>query len=91
MDNGDAPAMPCDIAKVIDPLGRDCGPEHQSKGLTKREYLSGMAMQGICSVGRDEDLTEICLQENISPKNAIARAAVSYADALLAELEKDNG
>lgn len=43
-------------------------------GLTKREYFAGLAMQGMVVKTGDE--------------RTIAFAAVAYADALLAELEK---
>ena len=50
---------------------------HQIGGLTKREYFAAMAMQGLLS-----DPTV-----NAGGKD-VAIAAVSYADALLAELEQ---
>lgn len=54
-------------------------------GLTKREWLAGMAMQGLIShIEEREDYTAKL------PAGVIARMAVSQADALLAELEKTN-
>jgi hypothetical protein len=47
----------------------------QSIGLTKREYFSAMAMQGI--------LANNMLWENVS------ELSVNFADDLLSELEKD--
>lgn len=72
---GDMPAHPCltEIASV--PL---------TTGLTKREYFAAMAMQGMLSNG-----------DTYSPINgelyeqAVARVARTYADALLAELAKE--
>lgn len=50
-----------------------------SGGLTKREYFATMAMQGI--LGNSQYST-------LAP--AVAIEAVSYANALLKELEKNN-
>jgi hypothetical protein len=49
-------------------------------GLTKREYFTAMAMQGIrlMQYPDDKDL------------QATAKAAVKYADALLEELSREN-
>lgn len=67
MNNGDMPAMP-----------PNAGWEHpQAKGLTKREYFAGLAMQAILS---NPDLSG-----HVSQK---ASSAVSAADALLKELDK---
>ena len=46
-------------------------------GLTKREYMASMAMQGILSVHLDDDWDEEYASE----------LAVAYADALLKELD----
>lgn len=49
-------------------------------GLTKREYFAAMAMQGLVAnltIGRNEYV------------ELIAGTSVKYADALLAELSKD--
>ena len=48
-------------------------------GLTKREHFAGLAMQGLCANAN--------LNQSFKAKD-IARYATSYADALLAELEK---
>lgn len=57
--------------------------EDTSYGLTKREYFAGLAMQGLCSA---------CDEEGVWSHDAkiVAGAAVKYADALLAELERTN-
>jgi hypothetical protein len=48
-------------------------------GLTKREYFAGLAMQGWIA----------CQSETFRGEaDSVARRAVEYADALLAELEK---
>ena len=49
-------------------------------GLTKRELLAGMAMQGLLANPRDSAW-------NFDPER-VARSAVEHADALLAELAK---
>jgi len=46
-------------------------------GLTKREYFAAMAMQGMLANSSYTDSIE-----------GIAKAAVAYSDALLAELDK---
>ena len=81
MKNSDMPAMPIlgDRGERLD----------NSAGLTKREYLAGIAMQGLLSnpaiitymQERGDDL-EVFTKINIS-KSAAARA-----DALLTELAK---
>ena len=50
-----------------------------SDGLTKREWLAGMALQGLLA----------CPTVN-EPPHAIAKAALDNADALLAALEKQD-
>lgn len=55
-------------------------------GLTKREYFAAMAMQGLLSglgfVEKDGQVGLISHEE-------LAKPSVDYADALLAELEKE--
>lgn len=66
MKNADMPAMPSQSAT---------GGVHH-KGITKREYFAGLAMQGLLSGG-------------ISGSYEIISArSVGIADALLAELER---
>jgi hypothetical protein len=48
-------------------------------GLTKREHFAAMAMQGMVTY---------CSAEGVNVREAMA-TAVQYADALLAELEKE--
>lgn len=52
-----------------------------SGGMTKREYFAGQAMAGLCNAH---------MQDGTWAHDAkdVAIAAVEYADALLAELEK---
>ena len=59
-----------------------------NKGLTKREYFAGLAMQGIMA-----SLTEMRVSGNSTlhfhdADKDIAREAVSIADAVLKELDK---
>ena len=51
-------------------------------GITKREHFAAMAMQGLCSTADDDG------NWTHDPQIA-AQAAVQYANALLAELEKE--
>lgn len=48
------------------------------QGLTKREHLAAMAMQGLCTMGTDNSMPEY-----------YADMAVKHADALLEALEND--
>ena len=54
----------------------------KSKGLTKREYFAGLAMQGLLGGGRDV-LTGKTIQNEI-----ITELSVSMADALIEALNK---
>lgn len=77
MNNADSPAMPVSIS------GNDIGDVWNSLeiesggGLTKREHFSGLAMQGLLCLRAGGDVQEI------------AQISVSFADALLEELEND--
>ena len=55
-------------------------------GLTKRELFAAMAMQGLCT--RVVPVTGVTSDKEYSVLRA--RAAVKHADALMAELEKDD-
>lgn len=57
------------------------GDNHPSYGLTKREYLAAMAMQGIFASVEGNEFPNI---------GECAKKAVESADALLLELEKGN-
>ena len=63
MKNADIPAMPTTYAN----------------GLSKREYFSAVALQGI--------LTKYG-ENNFSRRDSMVEIAVGYADALLKELDK---
>ncbi len=95
MNNSDKPAMPyIPTNPWSDEAANGFG------GLTKREYFSGLAMQGITSNPSDADLTSDYVLENLGlPKGTkysfekhysmyVAKKAVKFADALLTELEK---
>lgn len=75
-NNGDLPAMPVE-GNCVDASGAYCGDVVYSEGLTKREQFAMAAMQGLrtCTDG-------VYIAEDL------ARHAVEYSDALLAELEK---
>ena len=57
--------------------------EDTSYGLTKREYFAAMALQGLCSACDEKGAWS-------HHSRLAAGAAVGYADALLAELERTN-
>lgn len=71
-------------------------------GLTKRELFAAMAMQGLLAAiySSKEMLIEFTKEEYSNPaagirghitgREAVSINAVSYADALIAELEKKN-
>lgn len=54
------------------------------KGLTKRQHIATIAMQGILS---SEYITDFV--NNGTMEKGVAKSAVAYADALLKELEND--
>lgn len=66
-------------------------PQRGVPGLTAREYFAGLAMQGHLA-GLDFDsackFNAMCAKHGFSSEEGIAKASVSYADALLAELAK---
>lgn len=82
MKNANMPAMPVSARKVYEIHTNDAdGYTSASAGLTKREYFAGLAMQGLTTACGEDG------QWSHNPEIA-ADAAVAYADALLAELEK---
>jgi hypothetical protein len=72
--NADMPAMPMSKADSIKFLQGDC----VLTGLSKREHITAMAMQGFISAGGNGMPTD----------RDIAQLAVKYADALLNEIER---
>lgn len=60
----------------------DCGP---IRGLTKREYFAGLAMQGLLNKG---DWGEGAAEQREHFRAYMAKLAVKNADALLKELNK---
>jgi hypothetical protein len=77
--NADLPAMPLTGDPYIDIQGHGSrgGRYEDGMGLTKREHLAGLAMQGLCAHSSDYHRPE-----------HLAQDAVMHADALLAELER---
>lgn len=70
---GDNTAFPRDNLKQIE------------YGLTKREFIAIMAMQGLLSNSHDNGMLKPLSMAN---RHEIAELAVSQADALIAELNK---
>lgn len=75
MKNSDQPAF-----ATASPPSMDHN-SYLQEGLTKREYFAGIAFQGFLANDR--------VIKHTPEKEIIARWSVQYADALLAELEKE--
>ena len=76
MKNGDMAAAPVTLTdEQLNEYQHPMVVLNGSRGLTKREYFAGLAMQGILSDPDGQTSTQA------------ARTAVRYADALLAALE----
>ena len=73
MKNQDQCAFSCITAKDV------AGAEYS--GLTKREYIASLAMQGLLASNHP------CTYGHFLPED-VASHSVKFADALLAELEK---
>ena len=80
MNNADIPAMPLSL-ELNEKLEE--GYWYEGLGLTKREYFAGLVMQGMCS---NEEYAPVHQDHFVN----VAEDAVRQADALLAELEKQN-
>lgn len=64
--------------------GKDAVLRAAQVNINKRDLFAAMAMQGLCSTLKTNE-------ENFEPwRKPITAVAVSFADALLAELEKTN-
>ena len=74
MNNADMPAMP--TPDTYHPNGQI---EYGNTGLSKREYFSAVALQGLLMKYGEN---------NFSRRDSMAEIAVGYADALLKELEE---
>ena len=65
--------------------GADCGPAFPSRswlGISKRDYLAAVAMQGLIAASGDTDGVARYLEE------AVAQSAYAMADAMLKERSK---
>lgn len=77
MKNADMAAMPGITIRESDGFGQ--GPiKVYNRGLTKREYFAGLAMQAI--IGLDKRYSPDCVAED----------AVAYAEALCRRLDENN-
>jgi hypothetical protein len=67
---------PCDWSQFIKPMTSFDGTHHEGvfPGLTKREYFAALALQGLTA--------------HLGRNTGLALAAVQYADALIAELNR---
>lgn len=79
MNNGDKPASPVQM--------------NDWHGLTKREHIAAMAMQGLLAGGADKSYMSSLTKEEIANHDwdsgaAISLLSVSYANALLNTLEE---
>ena len=85
MKNADMPAMPQTITDSNNNSGLvGSHMEAEWSGLTKREYISIKAMQGLLS----SDASSIAFYKSDTDAIHIAQSALAYADALLAELDE---
>lgn len=71
---------------------------HDCFGLTKREYLAGLAMQGLLANGNHEFMTNIRRISMVShkdsidgksPANVLGEMSLECADALIAALNSE--
>lgn len=62
-----------------------------NRGLTKREHFAGLAMQGLLSNPKAADIImgHSPNDTEITAATIISRTALAYADALIAELNKE--
>jgi hypothetical protein len=84
MRNSDMPAMP--VSMETRQYEDSAGCTHVEavefyEGLTKREHFAGLAMQGLCHAIDSQGTWA-------HDSETVADAAVIYADALLAQLDK---
>lgn len=77
MNNGEQPIYP-DPMRGADQSFSNQQPEELPRGLTKREYFAGLAMQGFMSYE---------FAAHAQDADGVAKSAVKYADALLKALE----
>jgi len=83
MKNSDLPAMPTGLVDedVFNSDGEFCGTvEAKYVGLTKREHFAGLAMASL--IGKAESRYDY---------GDAADDAINFADALLTELDKEQG
>ena len=84
MNNGDSPIYP-DPMRGSEQTFSNQEPHTLPIGLTKREYFSAMAMQGICSKPNDD---KYHVNEGWLHAETVAQNAIKIADELLKQLEK---
>jgi hypothetical protein len=87
MSNANEPAFPVEVEHADGEIhgiqtGNTTG---WRKGITKREYFSAMAMQGLLSCRAMENITN---NMGLPDLTIVAQEAVAYADHLLQQLEQ---
>jgi hypothetical protein len=82
--NSNEPAYP--IQPTFDNDGSVCNERYKFEGLTKRELIAAMAMQGILSCGNGVHGKGEAEQH--FEYDRIAKASINYADELLNQLSK---
>lgn len=70
-------------------LNGNGSPASPTRGLTKREYFAGLAMQGLLA-GKEGELIINCDRNYFDHiVEALSRTSVEYADALIEQLNKE--
>ena len=101
MTNGNESAMPL-IESINHGAGIEIKTPETAEGLTKREYFSALAMQGICAGPQGASRRtfifwerirylftgNFCSKGTIADSKDVARNAIYMADALIARLNE---
>jgi len=90
MTKGDEPAFPGPEFTSEGEFGRLTRSGIVTPGLTKRELFAAMAMQGMSRFEFSQAFVKAALKDDpgFYPGDYVAKMAVGYADALIAELAK---
>jgi hypothetical protein len=90
MSKANEPAFPGEPVQFAQPGAPVADVELRFMGLTKREYFASKAMQGFVGTIAEKPIVfETLVKKFDAPcEVVVARLSISYADALLAELER---